>query len=323
MYSSMKTGLTSQHLTSNLEAWLHSGKWMRYRGHDVFVRISGFGPPLMLLHGFPTSSFDWRKVVCELSKRYTVIMLDTLGLGFSSKPERLDYRLSQHADLCEWLIFTLRLDNLSLVAHDLGVSVAQEMLARRMLDRSLAKINSLIMINGSPFPESSQPKNLAQFLLSPLGAVIGHRLPRSAFERSLRPLYSKFEPPDQTLMDDIWSLVACRGGLNVLRMVGKFWRERLTLRNRLVAPLLERFVPTRFIVGEEDPSSGWKMSERYAALVPQADIVQMDGVGFWPQLERPDFVTKQVIEFVDRHHFSRRVHRHPISALGAFHPTPW
>ena len=299
---------------------MQSGKWLRYRGQDVFVKVSGVGPPLMLLHGFPTSSYDWRKVYEELSTRHTVIMLDMLGLGFSSKPERLDYRLSQHADLCEWLIFTLGLDNLSLVAHDLGVSVAQELLARRMLDRSLAKIRSLTIINGSPFPEASQPKHLAHLFLPPFGAVISHRLLRPAFDRALRPLFAESHQPDADSMDDLWGLVVFRGGLKVLRMVGQFSRERLSLRNRLVAPLFEQFAPILFIVGEADPSSGRKMADRYESLVPNANVVRLEGVGFWPQLEQPDLITKYVTEFSDRHQASKYATLHPQPILNDFHP---
>ena len=208
--------------------------------------------------------------------------------------------MAEHADLHEWLISRLGLKRLSLVAHDLGVSVAQEMLARRMQDRSKASIDAVVFLNGGVFPEAYRPRFILRLLASPMGRMIGSRLSRSAFERSLRPLFGEHAQPDGALLDDLWSLVIHRKGLLVTHKVGRFWQERMALRNRLVAPVLERCVPTLFINGTSDPNSGQHMAERYAALVPGADLVRLDGVGHWPQLEQPEQVVSLTLEFLAR-----------------------
>jgi pimeloyl-ACP methyl ester carboxylesterase len=81
--------------------------------------------------------------------------------------------------------------------------------------------------------------------------------------------------------------------------------DRLKHRDRLVAPLLSRAVPCRLINGSADPNSGDHLAQRYRALLPQADIVSLPGVGHWPQLEVPEAVTESLLEFVLQHEHGR------------------
>lgn len=288
-------------LTPGVSEWCSHGTRLTYQGHEVFVRVAGSGPALMLIHGYPTASYDWYKVWAALAQSHTVVAVDMLGMGLSAKPTELDYGIGMHADLHDWVMQTLGFKRFSLMAHDLGVSVAQEMLARRLERRHLAPIDAVVMLNGGLFPEAYRPRFVLRLLSSPLGYVIASRMSRSAFERSLTPLFGAASPPDKTLLDDFWALVTYNDGLRVTHRVGRFWQERLALRNRLVAPLLEGTVPLRFINGLSDPNSGQHMADRYSALVPDADVVRLEGVGHWPQLEQPDQVVLWASEFLARH----------------------
>lgn len=100
---------------------------------------------------------------------------------------------------------------------------------------------------------------------------------------------------------DFWALATHSEGLRVTHRVGRFWQERLTLGHRLVAPLIEKSMPVRFINGLSDPNSGQPMADRYRELVPGADAVRLDGVGHWPQLEQPDRVVPCALEFLAHH----------------------
>lgn len=288
-------------MTPGVRDWCLHGRLLRFRGHEVFVRVAGSGPALVLIHGYPTASYDWHRIWPALSRCHTLVAVDMLGMGLSAKPARFDYRIAAHADLHEWLIGMMGLRRVCLMAHDLGVSVAQEMLARRMHDRSLAAIDAVVMLNGGLFPEAYRPRLILRLLSSPVGALIGARLSRPAFERSIRPLFGERAPPDAALLDDFWALVTHREGLRVAHQVGRFWQERLALRDRLVEPLVKQTVPVRFINGVSDPNSGGHMADRYTALVPDADVVRLDGVGHWPQLEQPDRVVSLSLEFLALH----------------------
>ena len=84
---------------------------------------------LVILHGYPTSSFDYYKVLPELSKRYRVILHDHVGLGFSDKPIDYSYSLKDQATIALQLWKQLELKKVTLLAHDYGTSVATEILA--------------------------------------------------------------------------------------------------------------------------------------------------------------------------------------------------
>ena len=75
----------------------------------------------------------------------------------------------------------------------------------------------------------------------------------------------------------------------------------MALRDRLVGPLLQRVVPVRLINGAADPNSGAHMAARYCALVPDADVVSLPGIGHWPQIEAPGQVLQALEAFLQKH----------------------
>lgn len=290
--------MTGMELTPGVKEWFAQGKLMPYRDHKVFVRIAGSGPALVLIHGYPTASYDWHRVWMALSKHYTLYAVDMLGMGLSAKPAGLAYSIHEHADLHEWLIRIMDLERVCLMAHDLGVSVAQEMLARRMAGKPLAKIDAVVMLNGGLFPEAYRPRLILRILSSPLGPLIGSHMSRAAFGRTITALFGPNDQPGEALLDDFWALVTHNEGLRITHRVGRFWQERLALRDRLVEPLLKRAFPLLFINGTSDPNSGQHMVDRYRALVPDANVLCLQGAGHWPQLEQPEIVAAQALRFL-------------------------
>ena len=68
---------------TSLADWRAGGTTLAHRGHAIFVREGGDadGEPLLLIHGFPTSSWDWEAVWPELVKRHRLLTLDMIGFG--------------------------------------------------------------------------------------------------------------------------------------------------------------------------------------------------------------------------------------------------
>src|SRR6185295_5016427 len=96
----------------------------------IFYRREGIGPNLLLIHGYPFNTFDWALIWPTLTQRFTVIAPDMIGMGFSAKPVAYDYTVADHADMHEALLHHLGIGSAHILAHDLGDSVGQEMLAR-------------------------------------------------------------------------------------------------------------------------------------------------------------------------------------------------
>lgn len=92
-------------------------------GVRLHYRIAGAGEPVVLLHGWPATSYEWRKVMPVLAQRYTVIAPDMRGLGDSSKPAGGYDKRTIAEDIAQ-LIGRLGHDRVRLVGHDQGAAVA-------------------------------------------------------------------------------------------------------------------------------------------------------------------------------------------------------
>lgn len=284
-----------------LADWRRQGTFFLWRSRRIFVASAGAGSTMLLIHGYPTASYDWHRLWRPLASRFRVLAPDLLGLGFSDKPSGHAYRIADHADMIEDLLSHTGLRQVHVVAHDLGVSVAQELLARQLEGQTEYQIRSLVLLNGGLCPEAYHPRPIQRLLASPLGPWLGPRMPRRAVERAIRSLFAPGRPPSAELLDHFWQLITHNEGLQVAHAAGRFWVDRLEHRDRLVEPLLSRAVPCRLINGSVDPNSGDHMARRYRALVPQADIVSLPDVGHWPQIEAPELVIESLLEFVGRH----------------------
>ncbi len=86
------------------EAWRAGGSYFDWLGHRMFCRVGGEGDPLLVIHGFPTASWDWWKLWPALTKAYRCYAVDMLGFGYSAKPVGSVYSIMRQADLQEALL---------------------------------------------------------------------------------------------------------------------------------------------------------------------------------------------------------------------------
>ena len=97
-------------------------------------------------------------------------------------------------------------------------------------------------------------------------------------------------PPDAEDLSAMWRLVTHDRGLLVMPELIGYMAERRRHRERWVGALLRTAVPRRLVVGPEDPVSGVSLIARYRELVPGADLVELPGIGHYPQMESPSAV---------------------------------
>ncbi|MBB5202739.1 pimeloyl-ACP methyl ester carboxylesterase [Inhella inkyongensis] len=291
----------SADMGKDLDTWLARGHSWSWRGRRIFVAKGGQGAARLLLHGYPTGSFDWAPLWARLTQSGQVLAPDFLGLGFSDKPLHASYALGDHADMVLDLLQAHGVDEVSLVAHDLGVSVAQELLARIQEGACALRVRAVVLLNGGLCPQAYRPRWIQRLLASPLGGWIGPQLSRTAFERTVRGLFAT--PPEPDLLDDFWTLLEHQQGRQVAHRVGAFWRERLTLQERLLKPLLSpQCPPLRLVNGSADPNSGRHMADAFLRLRPDTDLVRLESVGHWPQWEAPEAVWAALGPFLTTHH---------------------
>lgn len=283
----LKDGAAGSCGVAVLEEWQQGGKWFTYEGHAIFSRMAGRGEPLVLMHGFPTASWDWSRIWPMLIQSNNVLALDMLGFGFSDKPREHAYSIEDQADLMQGLLEGLGLESVHIFAHDYGCSVAQELLARDQEGVLPFQVASVCFLNGALFPEVHNPLMIQKLLRSPLGGLLSRGLTRRSFERSFLKLFGSKSVPSQRDMDDFWCLLTYNNGRGILHHLIQFMEERRCHRHRWVSALQNAKQPMRLISGIADPVSGAAMAQRYQEMVPSADVVQLRNVGHYPHFESP------------------------------------
>lgn len=300
-------------MDAELEHWKAEGRYFDYLGFEVFYRVAGRalgqGPRLLLIHGYPFNTFDWKPIWPTLTEQFTVIAPDMLGMGFSAKPVAYRYSVHDHADMHEALLAELGVRSAHMLAHDLGDSVGQELLARREFGEQAYgawNIESITWLNGGLFNESYTPRPLQKLLsATPLGDIIsplqGSPLSRRIVEPTINEMFGPNTKPSRELMDTFHQILEFNDGKRVLHKVGKFIEDRYAHRNRWVRAMRQTDVPMRLIDGPVDPNSGAHMARRYAEVVPEPDVVMLaDDIGHWPQIEAPGPVLEHLLAHIDR-----------------------
>lgn len=283
-------------MVDSLELWRRGGAVFNWRGHDLFVRRAGAtaAPVLLLIHGFPTASFDYAPIWDSLAARYRLLTLDMLGFGFSAKPRRDSYPLADQADLFEAFLRAESVTDYHVIAHDYGDTVAQELLAR---DSAVPKLRSVCLLNGGIFPEAHRPLLIQRLLSSFAGPLVARLSTRTTFAVSMRRIFARQRQPTAEELAGLWALVTHGNGRAVMATVSRYRLERRPMRPRWVGALQTTAIPLRLIVGTEDPIAGTAMAERYRQLVPRPDVVELPGVGHYPQIEAPDQVLRAYEDF--------------------------
>lgn len=282
-----------------LDDWERGGATFPWRGHRVFTREHprDDAPALLLVHGFPTASWDWEAVWPALAARYRLLTLDMLGFGLSSKPRGHAYSLLEQADLHEDLLRARGVGRYHVLAHDYGDSVAQELLARQRDPGERPALESVCFLNGGLFPEAHRPLLVQRLLLSPLGPLVARLNGPRRFARSMRAIFGPDTPPSDEALDGFWRLLVRDDGLAALPGLIRYIPERRVHRDRWVAAMREARVPLKLVDGALDPISGAHMAARYRELVPSADVTLLPRVGHYPQVEAPQAVVDAYVAF--------------------------
>lgn len=288
-------------------SWRDTGLRHDFAGHSIFYQRAGDGADaLLLIHGFPTASWDWEPLWPGLSARYPhVIAPDLLGFGFSDKPHPHAYSLLEQTELCLDLLRSCGVERVHLLAHDYGVSIAQELLARANAGSADSiPVLSVVFLNGGLFPDAMQPTLTQRLLHSPLGALIARMMSERRFARVFVRIFGAQTQPTPIELHDWWELITGNQGRRIMPALIRYLSERKRHRARWTAALVEARIPMRLIVGDADPVSGSSVAQRYAQLVPDADVVRLEGIGHYPHVEAADRTLRAVLAF-QRKHFSR------------------
>jgi pimeloyl-ACP methyl ester carboxylesterase len=251
----------------------------------VYYRAAeAVGAPPVYLHDLPTSSDDW---VAALGRTGGVAP-DLIGFGRSAKGGELDYSITGLADFVEDLLAELAIERVRLVGHGWSAAVALE-LARRQTDR----IDRLILINPLPLVDGFRwPRAGRAWRLRVIGELTMGFTQRWMLARALRGASARPEAWPKDRVAAVWQQFdqgTQRAILRLHRSVDNDARE---------APATNLDAPAQIVWGEEDPWFPVQLAERYASLIPGAELERVAGAGHWPWLDRPA-VIDTVARFIE------------------------
>ena len=257
----------------------------------------GTGPPVVLVHGTPTWSFEWRHVIAGLLDHARTIALDHLGFGLSERPRGAGYRPEDHARrFVQWVDRVIPLDRFHLAVHDFGGPIALDWAldhADRLL--SITVLNSWMwsfeddprMARGARLIGSGVGRllyrcgNASQRLVMPSAYGDRRKLTRD-IHRQYLSVFPDAESRERVLF------VLARSLLGSSRWFETLWQRR----GRLAG------VPIELVWGMRDSAFPPYILQRWQRAMPHAHTSAIAGAGHWPHEEEPAAVVgalRQVI----------------------------
>jgi len=150
----------------NLQEWKQNGKFVQVNEHQLFYidTEAKDKPGLLILHGYPSASYDYHAVLAIFSKKFRVIIHDHLGFGFSDKPLNYSYSLIDQASIILQFWEQLGIKHGHILAHDYGTSIATEILARVSEGYKKIDFESVTLTNGSVHIELAHLRTIQKLL---------------------------------------------------------------------------------------------------------------------------------------------------------------
>lgn len=259
-----------------------------YKGREIRYRRSGEGPPMVLVHGTPWSSFNLRHLIQRLSSEHTVYYYDLLGYGQSSKDEG-DVSLGVQNQVLDCLLDHWELDDPIIVGHDFGGATALR--AHILNGRRFKKIVLIDPVAvspwGSPFFRHVRAHQTA---FTGLPDHIHDAVVRSYVQTAA------FKPFDETTLEGI-----------VLPWTGEdgkaaFYRQMAQADSRYTDEVQALYhtvaAPTLILWGREDSWIPLERGETLHDMIPGSTLRIIDDAGHLVIEEKPDELVNEIRDFI-------------------------
>ncbi|MGH9136943.1 MAG: alpha/beta fold hydrolase [Acidimicrobiales bacterium] len=283
--------------------WSERARLLDVGGEDVAVfDVGPLGrdtsePPLLVIHGFPTSSIDFALALDALSADRRVILLDLPGYGLSAKRDRA-YSLFRQADVVEAVASDADVTEVDLLTHDMGDSVGGELLARDLDGELSFRVRRRVLSNGSIYLDLAQ--------LTP-GQQLLRQLPDESLAEEAAPdvealiaaLADLCAPAARDGSRDHLragaELVTLHGGNRLLPRLIRYLDERAEHEDRWTGAVERHPAPLAVVWGRHDPVAVAAMVDRLVERRTDTPVTWLDA-GHWPMIEQPDRFAEAVLD---------------------------
>jgi len=280
--------------------WLSEGRHVDLDGRRVFVYERGTGEAVLLLHGFPTSCYDWRGVIDILRTSYRCIAFDFPGYGLSDKPVAYSYSLFQQTDVVEGIARALDIAEAHVVSHDVGQTVHAELLAREQEGRLAFRILSSTLLNGSTLQDKATITPIQQLLGSNETLTQAIAICENLSVNYVQSLKAIMKRPQLVSDEDaavMEELLFYQEGNRRLPALAGYMRERYLHRERWLGAF-KAAAPIQLVWADGDPIANLEMGRALSAELPQARYTELPGLGHFLPIESPEAVAGPVLDFI-------------------------
>ena len=267
-------------------------------GGALAYHDEGSGPAVVLLHGFPLSSYLWRGLIPALASRHRVIAPDLLGLGASDKPSGAPLDIRAQAGYVDELLALLDIDRVALVGHSTGGGIAQLLVEQRDDVEALVLIDSIAF---DRWPTTAigeiQVVPAADETHEAAGLVVRSALRIGTVEDQLtdddvRAYLEPWNPPAP--VDPLFRFARALDGVGLTQL----------------EPAMANWdLPTLLLWGEDDPFHPADIAERLNAAIPSSALGLVPGCGHFLPDEAPETIFPIIAEYL-RANYLRIPHGH-------------
>ncbi|MEO8434458.1 MAG: alpha/beta hydrolase [Pyrinomonadaceae bacterium] len=259
-------------------------------GVRLHYQESGTGTPLLLIHGYTSSTYSWKDVFAPLSKRFRVIAVDLKGFGFSGKPDG-DYTRRAQATLVTHLLDYLKIEKAWLCGNSMGGEVS--------LNIALAhpqRVAGLVLIDSAGVAVAGSGSLAPGYLLVPVVgqvltafALTSDKLVREGLEKSF---YDDTKIGAERVATYYRPLQTRSGQLAALR-------ARTQASQYPIEPELGKITtPTLIIWGAQDELIPLAAGQKMNLLIKGSRLVTLEKCGHVPQEEMPERVLNEINTFI-------------------------
>ncbi len=283
--------------------WVSEGKFIKFEGLDVFVHSSGRAPVdghgVLVVHGYPGSSWDFSTVVPTVAKKTKIVVPDMIGFGQSDKPLKGTFKdnfsLMRQADLYEAVAKAEGLKEVVLVAHDMGQTVGLELMTRQDEGKLSFKIRHAILLDGSTLVDMVELTPLQKELLKKPDQALTEHLDFNDFAEGMRDTFGKGNATSE-ILNSMTAQIFAKDGDLVVAQILLYLDERREFYDRWVGTLTHfGTAPLSVYWGAQDPVAVIAMADRIKLWSPTTDLYKIEESGHWPSIEVPDIISDAIL----------------------------
>jgi pimeloyl-ACP methyl ester carboxylesterase len=287
---------------AGLQEWVNQGRFIEANGYKIFLVTAGKaktkGHGVLIVHGFPGSSWDWSGVVPQVAKRTRVVVPDMVGFGQSEKPQKGTfedhYSLFKQADMYEAVAKAEGLTEVMLVIHDMGQSVGSELMKRQQEGTLPFKIRHAIVFNGSTLINLVV---LAPMQKKGLDAPdsLGPDMTKDVVMKDLNDSFGKAHPATEEILSNMADQILNNEGDRVFNRQIRYMGQRKEKLQRWQAGIINFNGPVSMFWGELDPISVVAMADAWKDMQPKIELHKWPDVAHWPMIDVPDRVADVIL----------------------------